>query len=616
MAEQIVGIACICESSNRDRWRAAFESSGAGHAGIEVLFPALGSSGPVSEKWLVYVDSFPCGLDSFLCDISRGGSIVVAGLLRSAPPDFLTAGLPFIGPGRIRTLPGFIAGRWFRAIGTTAARGRIGRLLSFDLDFGPADSGLSQDPDSPAARAVLTACGLTGKPILFKADSSGTPDSRTDAILINGVIDGIEVPVSFRIHQDPAPLQVKINGTAGSILVDLADSVVNVVLDSESGLEKLFSGRLDPLCDAASAMVAAISRNQASFFGLTTVNAALESLTALHAASAGPDASRSPVFFSANDFTTANAASDARSPLRELKVFVSDACNLDCPFCFSRTPARAAPTAESFGPVFRAAVASGYDSTLLSGGEPTLNPELIDIVKSARDAGMRYVGIETNAILLDDPGLASRLVAAGLDRALVSFHSLDSDTLLRLTGSRSSLPRTIGGMQALLEAGVIVNVNCVTTELNYRELPQIAAFLTTLRPRINQIVFSFMAGLGSAVNHPELYPRVLDAAPFLRSAIDIAASVGIDAVIPGQCGLPQCVIPDRLDRFCNQQLAAASPDWLAPSIEGKIFSESCRKCAVRRWCYGVWSVYARKYGLDEFAPVQAATWTDASDNVP
>ncbi|HOA13546.1 MAG TPA: radical SAM protein [Myxococcota bacterium] len=618
MAEGMSGIACVCDPSNRGRWMTAFESAGAGRLGIRVIFPGSGSFVPEPGRWLVFLDTCPIGIESILSRFPIGDSTVATGLLRSAPPGFLPSGLPMFAADRIRALPPFISGRWFRAIASAAAQGHIGRLAALTLRFGPAEHESSQDPDSPAARAALVVSGLTGRRIRFNASRSGASGSPALATRLEGSIDGIDVPVSFEINPAPAPLVVEVVGVSGRIIAVLDGSGADVILESGSGRDTIFHGRLNPFDDAASAIVAGLSRNSTSFFPLSTVNSALDSLAAMSGAAfstslPGIRTGNMRTDFIANDFTSSDDVSTGSGTIRELKVFVSDACNLNCPFCFSRSPEKAAPSVDSFRSVFKDAVAAGYDSALLSGGEPTLNPDLRDIVVAARNAGMRFVGIETNAILLDTQGAAAELASAGLDRALVSFHSMDPETLVALTGSRTSLPRAIGGIRALLDAGIQVNINCVTTALNYRELPEITTFLSGLRPAISQMVLSFMAGLGSATDHPELYPRVSDAAPFLRRAIEIASSSGIDAVIPGQCGLPQCVLPDKLDRFCNQQLATASPSWTAPALEGKVFAASCTECRVRRWCYGVWKVYADRHGLEEFRPI---TSTGVSGSAP
>ena len=81
------------------------------------------------------------------------------------------------------------------------------------------------------------------------------------------------------------------------------------------------------------------------------------------------------------------------------------ACNERCVFCNVPvedyrpvTPSRAALSAE-----LDAFIASGEQTLTISGGEPTLLRErLLDVVTRARTAGVPFVELQTNAVLIDD----------------------------------------------------------------------------------------------------------------------------------------------------------------------------------------------------------------------
>jgi cyclic pyranopterin phosphate synthase len=81
--------------------------------------------------------------------------------------------------------------------------------------------------------------------------------------------------------------------------------------------------------------------------------------------------------------------------------------------------------------VVRAAVGVGFRKFRLTGGEPTLRPDLLEIVaRVACVPGVRDLAMTTNAVLL--PRLATSLVAAGLRRVNIHLDSLDR------SGSRGS----------------------------------------------------------------------------------------------------------------------------------------------------------------------------------
>ncbi|MBI2402360.1 MAG: radical SAM protein, partial [Gemmatimonadetes bacterium] len=76
---------------------------------------------------------------------------------------------------------------------------------------------------------------------------------------------------------------------------------------------------------------------------------------------------------------------------------------------------------------------------VLSGGEPTVNPHLEAYIHLAKEVGIQDVSLMTNAVRLEEPGVAESLRAAGLDRVFVSLHAPDaalSDRLTRAPGTR------------------------------------------------------------------------------------------------------------------------------------------------------------------------------------
>src|SRR6266850_2478148 len=107
-----------------------------------------------------------------------------------------------------------------------------------------------------------------------------------------------------------------------------------------------------------------------------------------------------------------------------LRISLIDHCNLRCVYCMPLAGAAFVPTADlltaaEVEAVAQAAVAVGFRRIRLTGGEPTLRPDLVEIVERlARIPGLRDLALTTNGILL--PRLAPALAAAGLRR--VNIH--------------------------------------------------------------------------------------------------------------------------------------------------------------------------------------------------
>ena len=148
-----------------------------------------------------------------------------------------------------------------------------------------------------------------------------------------------------------------------------------------------------------------------------------------------------------------------------LRLSVIDHCNLRCLYCmplrglsFITSPELL--TAEEIETVARAAVNVGFRKFRLTGGEPTLRPEIVDIVsRIAAVPGVTDVAMTTNAVLL--PRLARPLRAAGLSRINIHVDTLDAERLRHLMRF-GTLEEIQAGIAAAEDAGLTpIKINCV-----------------------------------------------------------------------------------------------------------------------------------------------------------
>ncbi|MCL2090825.1 MAG: GTP 3',8-cyclase MoaA [Micrococcales bacterium] len=140
----------------------------------------------------------------------------------------------------------------------------------------------------------------------------------------------------------------------------------------------------------------------------------------------------------------------------DLRVSVTDRCPLRCRYCLP--PSGLVPrarwtllTTDEIVRVVAVAVACGVTKVRLTGGEPLVRPDLVDLVARLADLAPRpELCLTTSGIGLAER--ASVLAAAGLDRVTVSLDTLDPDEYARLTGRRR-LDEVLAGIAALRSAG-------------------------------------------------------------------------------------------------------------------------------------------------------------------
>jgi cyclic pyranopterin phosphate synthase len=140
-----------------------------------------------------------------------------------------------------------------------------------------------------------------------------------------------------------------------------------------------------------------------------------------------------------------------------LRISLTDHCNLRCVYCMplgglSFHPSADLLTAAEIETVVRAAVAVGFRKFRLTGGEPTLRADLIEIVaRLSCLPGVADLAMTTNGVLL--PRLARSLAAAGLHRVNVHLDTLDPERLARIM-RWGSLAEVWAGIEAAEAAGL------------------------------------------------------------------------------------------------------------------------------------------------------------------
>jgi cyclic pyranopterin phosphate synthase len=150
-----------------------------------------------------------------------------------------------------------------------------------------------------------------------------------------------------------------------------------------------------------------------------------------------------------------------------LRLSVIDHCNLRCVYCMplrglSFVPSPELLTAAEIETVARAAVAVGFRKFRLTGGEPTLRPEIVEITgRIASVPGVEGLAMTTNGILL--PRLARPLREAGLTRLNIHVDTLHPERLKKLMRF-ASIGEVEAGIAAAEEAGLVpIKINCTVT---------------------------------------------------------------------------------------------------------------------------------------------------------
>jgi radical SAM protein with 4Fe4S-binding SPASM domain len=191
-------------------------------------------------------------------------------------------------------------------------------------------------------------------------------------------------------------------------------------------------------------------------------------------------------------------------------------CNNNCSHCYNARP-RQYPelTTDHWKQILDVLWKIGIPHIVFTGGEPTLRPDLAELIAHAEKNG-QITGINTNGRRLKDNGYLQELFSAGLDHAQITLESHDSFIHDGMVAAAGAWQETVTGLKnALKTSGLYVMTNTTLLQANSIYLDDTLNFLGELGvPTIglNALIYSgrgTTVGTGLAENE---LPPLLDLA--------------------------------------------------------------------------------------------------------
>jgi cyclic pyranopterin phosphate synthase len=245
-------------------------------------------------------------------------------------------------------------------------------------------------------------------------------------------------------------------------------------------------------------------------------------------------------------------------PLRNLRLSVTDRCNLRCQYCmpeaeYAWLPKQDLLTFEEIDRLVGVFVALGVDKLRITGGEPLLRTHLPVLVEQlARHTTVRDLAMTTNGILLAP--LAPALKAAGLGRVTVSLDTLRRERFIALS-RQDELARTLTGIDTAAREFPGFKIDTVVIRgVNDDEIPDLVAFA---RERGGEIRFIEYMDVGGAtgwsaaqvMSRAEILERLADAFGPIAPASKEPAAPADRFRLPD--GTPFGVIASTTAPFCR-----------------------------------------------------------------
>jgi len=165
-------------------------------------------------------------------------------------------------------------------------------------------------------------------------------------------------------------------------------------------------------------------------------------------------------------------------------VMLGFSCNNNCIMCTTKPKAelyKDRSTQEIVKDLVKG-IKQGFKKVEFTGGEPTIRKDILKLIKYAREAGYKDVGLSTNGRMLSYNDFAKKIIEAGVRRINFSLHGHEAALHDAVTRTPKTFEQTLQGIkniQKIPDTTIIVNV--VVSQLNYQYLTEIGKLLLSLK---------------------------------------------------------------------------------------------------------------------------------------
>jgi len=305
-------------------------------------------------------------------------------------------------------------------------------------------------------------------------------------------------------------------------------------------------------------------------------------------------------------------------PKTQVEIQLGHMCNNRCVFCVSGQETalgRARPLDRD--PILaeiRAAYAAGHRKITLLGGEPTLQPAFLDVVRETVQLGFEEIVIFTNGVKTARAAFVDEILATGGNFTFrFSLQGATEEAHERTTRKDGSFARLVQSMRHVHERGQKLTVNMCVVQSNYESVdafPELILPVGATQLHLD-MVRPLDAGVRSEAEFASMIPRYSLMVPALERMVQ-GFPRGFDVNIGN---LPYCIAP-QLGHFIHHDgektmtIAVDGDKKLSKPWDKYLVKrrdkgkpESCKTCVFDGRCSGVYEKYREMYGDSEFVPV-------------
>lgn len=284
-------------------------------------------------------------------------------------------------------------------------------------------------------------------------------------------------------------------------------------------------------------------------------------------------------------------------------------CNQKCRICSNPPSGRRDLKFARIKKLIDDYIKKGYEGLILSGGEPTMHPQLPEIIKYSTKKKFP-VRIISNGQKMADKKFVSILAKSGLEHACISIYSNKKETQSYLTQNENALENIKLALDNLIKAKIRIDICIAISKLNSGHLSSVVGFILKNYPQINHFVFNNLDPTNDRVKeNPHTIPKLNDFALELARALDLLEKSGKTFRVER---VPLCYLPQF--EYCSTETRKIVKSELRPIyfLDEKGFivqegfshqkSKRCKACSLNDICAGLFGA-GKYFSLKELYPV-------------
>lgn len=297
--------------------------------------------------------------------------------------------------------------------------------------------------------------------------------------------------------------------------------------------------------------------------------------------------------------------------LKEANLRLGLICNQKCLFCTVANDGEKTISTKDAKEKIALLAAKGVNRITLTGGEPTIRSDLVELFKYSTKLGIGLINLQTNGMELSKIDYLTKLKNAGLTSALVALHSHRKDVSNILTQS-NGYHNTVEAIKNIVKLDIKLAISHVVNSLNYRELLEFAKFSRDIAIG-SHIYFGFIRPNGRTQENTRLVPKLSDVEFYLIQVMEFLKHNNITFSVEG---IPLCYM-NGFEKYSEEtQRMLREPQMYVGSGKSehsdlhkfintnlKIKSKNCKICHLNEYCVGVWKEYAEIYNTSELYPI-------------